>query len=141
MLAGDATQEIFTKVFLNLSKFTGKSKFSTWLYSITYNYCIDQVRKRKKGKNIFSDEMEKAPDIVEEVEDEEILTMEIDRLKQVLDTLPEGDKAVLIMKYSDEMSIVEIAESFQKSESAIKMKIMRAKQKAKQVYRDLFDPS
>ncbi|MCB0662376.1 MAG: sigma-70 family RNA polymerase sigma factor [Saprospiraceae bacterium] len=138
VLAGDATQEIFTKIFLNLSKFTGKSKFSTWLYSITYNYCIDQVRKQKKGQGLFSDEIENAPDVVEEVQDEELLTMEINRLKEVLDNLPEGDKAVLIMKYSEEMSIIEIAETFQKSESAIKMKLMRAKQKAKQVYDELY---
>ncbi|MEM6316965.1 MAG: sigma factor, partial [Bacteroidota bacterium] len=35
--AQDATQDIFLKIFLNLSKFSGKSKFSTWIYSITYN--------------------------------------------------------------------------------------------------------
>ncbi|MEZ4950584.1 MAG: sigma-70 family RNA polymerase sigma factor [Saprospiraceae bacterium] len=137
-LAGDATQEIFTKVFLNLSKFGGQSKFSTWLYSITYNFCIDQVRKNKKGKQIFSDEMEKAPEIEEEVSDEEFLTMEIERLKVVLENLPEGDKAILIMKYNDDMSIIEIAESLDKSESAIKMKIMRAKQKARQIYDEFF---
>ncbi len=47
-LAEDATQEIFVKVILNLSKFSGKSKFSTWLYSVTYNFCIDIIRKGKK---------------------------------------------------------------------------------------------
>lgn len=40
-LARDATQEIFLKIFLNLIRFEEKARFSTWVYAITYNYCID----------------------------------------------------------------------------------------------------
>ncbi len=47
-LAEDAAQEIFTKIFLRLSSFNEKAKFSTWLYSITYNFCIDVIRRKKK---------------------------------------------------------------------------------------------
>lgn len=133
-LAHDATQEIFIKVFMNLSKFGGKSKFSTWLYSITYNFCIDYIRKRKKQGRIFSDEMEKTPEPVEEeVSDKEILEIELERLKRVLEQLPVGDKAVLLMKYLDGMQIKEIAEALNKTESAIKMKIKRAKAKALEI--------
>ena len=137
-LAQDATQDIFIKIYTNLSKFSEKSKFSTWLYSITYNYCIDYLRRKKKLRNIFSDEMESAPDIVEDVEDRELLEMEVSRLKRVLEKIPPGDKAVLLMKYQDDMSIRDIAEGMEKSESAIKMKIKRAKHKALQVYNQLF---
>jgi RNA polymerase sigma-70 factor (ECF subfamily) len=137
-LAADAMQEVFTKVFLNLAKFQEKAKFSTWLYSITYNYCIDYIRKQKKAKSIFSDEMEKAPDIIEEVPDHYLMEMEVGRLKKVLDNIPVGDKEVLLMKYRDEHSIKEIAEILDKTESAIKMKIKRAKQKAQEKYKELF---
>ncbi len=137
-LAKDATQEIFTKIFLNLSKFSGRSKFSTWVYSITYNYCIDTIRKKKKEKNLFSDEMDDAPDIIEEVNDEALLEMEVKRLGRVLEMIPSGDRAVLLMKYQDDLSIKEIAEILNKTESAIKMKIKRAKHKAQKVYRDIF---
>ena len=137
-LAKDATQEIFTKIFLNLSKFSGRSKFSTWIYSITYNFCIDTIRKRKKEKKLFSDEIDDAPDIIEEIPDEALLEMEIKRLKRVLNEIPSGDRAVLLMKYQDDFSIKEIAEILDKTESAIKMKIKRAKHKAQKVYRDIF---
>jgi RNA polymerase sigma-70 factor (ECF subfamily) len=137
-MAQDATQEIFTKIFLNLAKFNEKSKFSTWVYSITYNFCIDYIRRKKKEKNLFSDEIENAPDIIEEVPDEELLQIEVKRLKSVLENIPSGDKAILMMKYQDDMSIKEIAEILDKSESAIKMKIKRAKHKAQRVYLDLF---
>lgn len=136
--AQDATQDIFLKIFLNLSKFGGKSKFSTWIYSITYNYCIDLIRKKKKDGNIFSDEMEKAPDLAEEVPDSALLEMEVSRLKVVLETIPVGDKAVLLMKYQDDMSIRDISDALNKSESAIKMKLKRAKHKAQQVYENIY---
>lgn len=138
-LAQDATQEIFLKVFLNLSRFGEKSRFSTWVYSITYNYCIDYLRRKKKQKAIFSDEIEKVPDVaVEEVSDKVLLEMEISQLKEVLENIPPGDKAILLMKYQDGMSIKEIAGILDKTESAIKMKIKRAKAKAQKVKLELF---
>jgi len=135
-LAQDATQDIFLKIFLNLSKFGGKSKFSTWIYSITYNYCIDLIRKAKKEKNIFSEDIENAPDLAEEVPDSALLEIEVKKLKVILEKIPVGDKAVLLMKYQDDMSIKEISETLDKSESAIKMKIKRAKHKVQKVYKE-----
>lgn len=137
-LAQDATQDIFLKIFLNLSKFGGKSKFSTWIYSITYNYCIDLIRKAKKEKNIFSEDIENAPDLAEEVPDSALLEIEVKKLKVILEKIPVGDKAVLLMKYQDDMSIKEISESLDKSESAIKMKIKRAKHKVQKVYKEIY---
>ena len=52
--------------------------------------------------------------------------------------IPVGDRAVLLMKYQDDMSIRDIAGVLEKSESAIKMKIKRAKHKAKSSYKDLY---
>ena len=135
-LAHDATQDIFLKIFLNLSKFGGKSKFSTWIYSITYNYCIDLIRKAKKEKNIFPEDVENAPDLAEEVPDSPLLEIEVKKLKVILEKIPVGDKAVLLMKYQDDMSIKEISETLDKSESAIKMKIKRAKHKVQKVYKE-----
>lgn len=137
-MAKDATQDIFIKIFLNLAKFGEQSKFSTWVYSITYNYCIDLIRKKKKLRNIFSDEIENAPEIIDDVPDEELMAMEVSRLKVVLDKIPVGDKAVLLMKYQDDMQIKEIAPVLGKSESAIKMKLKRAKHKAQKVYKELY---
>jgi len=135
--AQDATQDIFIKIYSNLAKFSEKSKFSTWIYSITYNYCIDYLRRKKKEKNLFTGEMDTPPDIVEDVEDRELLEIELSKLKIILEKIPVGDKAILMMKYQEEMSIKEIAAALEKTESAIKMKIKRAKAKALSVYKDL----
>ena len=135
--AEDATQEIFVKILLNLSKFSGKSKFSTWIYSITYNYCIDSIRKRKKDKSVLVEDMTNEHDVAEDgVEDRFLLEMSVKRLKVILEKIPVTDKAILLMKYQDEMSIKEISEILDKSESAIKMKIKRAKQKFKRIHKE-----
>ncbi|MEM6318121.1 MAG: sigma-70 family RNA polymerase sigma factor, partial [Bacteroidota bacterium] len=99
------------------------------------------IRKKKKSGNIFSDEIERAPDLAEEVPDSALLEMEVRKLKVVLDNIPVGDKAVLLMKYQDDMSIKEISDSLNKSESAIKMKLKRAKHKAQKVYEEKFKSS
>ncbi|MDF1695497.1 MAG: RNA polymerase sigma factor [Saprospiraceae bacterium] len=137
--AEDAAQEIFVKVLLNLSKFSGKSKFSTWLYSITYNFCIDTIRKSKKNIGVLVDDIGRYGDVVEdEIEDSEIIETNVYRLKEVLNILPSGDKAILLMKYQDEFSIKEICKIIDKSESAVKMKIKRAKEKFLRKYKELY---
>ena len=133
--AKDAVQDIFVKIMLNLGNFGEKSQFSTWIYSITYNFCIDNIRKRKKDKTLFSEDIERAPDVAEdEVPDEYLLEMDVKYLKRVLEELPTGDRMIILMKYQDDMSIKEIAEMIDKTESAVKMKIKRAKHKAQELF-------
>lgn len=133
--AKDAVQDIFVKIMLNLGNFGEKSQFSTWIYSITYNFCIDLIRKRKKEKTVFGDDMERAPDVAEEdVPDEFMLEMDVKYLKRVLEDLNTGDRMILLMKYQDDMSIKEIADTIDKTESAVKMKIKRAKYKAQELF-------
>jgi RNA polymerase sigma factor (sigma-70 family) len=136
--ARDAVQDIFVKIMLNLGNFGEKSQFSTWIYSITYNFCIDVIRKKKKDKTLFSEDIERAPDVAaDEVPDQYLLEMDMKYLKQVLEELPTGDKMILLMKYQDDMSIKEIADILDKTESAIKMKIKRAKHKAQEIFERL----
>jgi len=137
--AQDAAQDVFLKIFLNLAKFNKKSRFSTWVYSITYNYCIDYLRRKKKEKTILTDDDEGQDPIEEDFDEKEILEMEIERLAFILDKIPEQDKMVLLMKYREDLSIKDISKAFGKSESAIKMKLKRAKNKVRKLYNENFD--
>lgn len=138
-LARDATQDIFIKILLNLSKFTEQSSFSTWVYSITYNYCIDLIRKKKKIPLLYTEDVGRISKEQEvEVPDSVLLEMKQERLAKVLDRLPPGDKAILMMKYIDDLQIKDIGDILGKTESAIKMQIMRAKQKAQNIYDELY---
>ena len=137
--AKDAVQDIFVKIMTNLANIGERAQFSTWVYSITYNYCIDIIRKKKKEKTLFTDDIERAPDVAaEEVPDEFLLEMEVKHLKSVLEILPPGDRMILLMKYQDDMSIRDISEVLDKTESAVKMKIKRAKHKAQELFNKMF---
>lgn len=137
-LAEDAMQDIFVKVMMNLASFNERAQFSTWIYSITYNFCIDYIRKHKKEKQLFVDDIERAPDVTDDIPDEFLLSMEVKRLKVVLERLPLDDHAILLMKYQDDMSIRDIAEILKKTESAVKMKLKRAKEKSQEIYLSLY---
>jgi len=137
-VAQDAVQDIFLKIITNLSKFKEDSRFSTWVYSITYNWCIDLIRKRKKKHHVeVSDDMENL-DHVDEVNDQFLVDVEISRLKIIMEEIPQDDKAILLMKYLEELSIKEITEALGKSESAVKMQIKRAKHRFKLIYNKHF---
>ena len=138
-MARDATQDIFIKILLNLAKFTEQSSFSTWVYSITYNYCIDLIRKKKKIPLLYTEDVGKMSKETEvEIPDSVLLEMKQERLAKVLDRLPPGDKAILMMKYIDDLQIKDIGDVLGKTESAIKMQIMRAKQKAQVIYDEMY---
>ncbi len=139
-MSKDALQDIFLKVLLNISKFNFKSKFTTWVYSITYNHCIDVIRKEGKLKTekddfaTFSREIDDNDSYAEE----ELLRIKVHKLELVLDSIPAKDKALLLMKYQGGLSIKEICLILNKSESAVKMGIKRAKEKSLKKYRELF---
>ncbi len=137
-LAEDATQEIFVKILLSLSKFSGKSKFSTWLYSITYNYCIDQIRKEKKDITLPMTDSNYHDPIDDEMYDSEIKETNVFRLKEILTMLNAEDKSILMMKYQDDLSINDICQMLNKTESAVKMKILRAKEKFLRIYQQQY---
>lgn len=132
-------RKYLSKILLNLSRFNEQSSFSTWVYSITYNYCIDIIRKKKKVQLIFTEDIGNVSKEAEiEVPDSVLLEMKHDRLQKILELIPPGDKAVLMMKYKDDMSIKEMADGLGKTESAIKMQIMRAKIRAQIEYERIF---
>ncbi len=64
--ADDVCQEVMLKVLYGLKNFEGKSKFKTWLYSITYNECITQYRKERRKRRLMDalslDPLEEAAD-------------------------------------------------------------------------------
>ncbi len=140
-MSKDALQDIFLKVLLNISKFNFKSKFTTWVYSITYNHCIDVIRKEGKLKfekeeySMYSEKIDTNDAIHEE---EELLKIKVHNLEVVLDSIPIKDKAVLLMKYQGGLSIKEMCSMLNKSESAVKMGIKRAKEKCIRKHKELF---
>ena len=129
--AEDFTHDIFMRVVLKIGTFKETAKFSTWLYSITYNYCMDQMRLAKKhGEQPLDENF----DLEEDDEDTELEEMQSAGLKNALAQIPADERTILLMKYQDNFSIREIADSFKLTESAVKMRLKRTKEKLKKIY-------
>ena len=126
-LAKDLTHDIFLKAFVNLSKFDHRSKFGTWLYSITYNYCLDTLRKGQRTRSEEIDERVEDGTIDDQAYEAKLLGLRADRLDQVIAKLDPADRALLLMKYQEDLSVKDIMEVMALQESAVKMRILRAR--------------
>lgn len=129
--AEDYTHDIFMKLITKLGSFKANAKFSTWLYTITYNFCMDSIRKSKR---IREESLDEYHGIEEEENVDELLGMKSEGLRKSLEGVSEQEKAMILMKYQDNFSIKEISEAFDISESATKMRLLRAKEKMKSIY-------
>jgi RNA polymerase sigma factor (sigma-70 family) len=129
--AEDFTHDIFMKLVLNLASYKETAKFSTWLYSITYNYCIDQTRVSKKYSEVGLDENY---DLADDDDDAEIAELEAQQLNKAMQQILPEEKSILMMKYQDDLSIKEISDTLDISESAVKMRLLRAKEKLRKIY-------
>lgn len=137
--AEDLTQDVFLQLFLKLASFKGKSKFSTWLYSFTYNFCVNYVNRNKQRR--LSDQSvpldQKEYKLTEEVPDENIYEMKAKMLERALGEIGVEDKSILLLKYQDGASIKELTEVLEIGESAVKMRLKRAKAKLLEIHNTL----
>jgi RNA polymerase sigma factor (sigma-70 family) len=132
--AEDLTHDIFLKLIFKLGTFKEDAKFSTWLYSITYNHCMDQLRSNKKRGEVLQEEPIEVPDDIDLNNLFDGEDVQLKNLKTALDQLSVDEKGVLFMKYMDDMSIRDIAGIFNVTESAIKMRLLRSREKLRKKY-------
>lgn len=124
----DLAQEVFIKVWRNATKFQGKAKFSTWLYRITANHCIN-YRRKNKHKHASLDEMAEqgqTPDALI-VEPDWKQTRDAALIRTAVDELPERQRMALILAQYEGQSYKEIAEIMQVSVSSVESLIFRAR--------------
>lgn len=142
--AQDMAHDVMIKAFVKLSTFEGKSSFSTWLFQITYAHCIDYLRNQKKMiEETIDDEKFDAGEYQEDsndtIEEKELFESKLENTFDILDEINPQDRVLLMMKYQDNMQIKEIAEFCGCSESALKMKLKRARDKVKEMYHLKYD--
>ncbi len=134
--AQDLTQDVFLQLFIKLRTFKGKSKFSTWLYSFTYNFCVNYINRNKQRKiqeqSVQVEETEYK--LTEDVPDESLYEMKADRLKKALEMISVEDKSLLLLKYQDGASIKDLVNLMDLGESAVKMRLKRAKERLLEIY-------
>jgi len=131
--AEDITQNVFIKVFRNISSFKGDSSLATWLYRITINECISNLRKERfKSKlNSLSDFFTKDttpstnhPETPLEVLEKDNLS---NAIKNAVDSLAENQRIAFVLSKYDELSQKEIAKIMVINEGAVESLLQRAK--------------
>ena len=123
--AEDALQEVFLKVFDRIKNYRGDSAFSTWLYRMTTNHCLDLLRRRKIVAFLG---FENAPEVADKKDSAKAIDLGLSpSVERVLAKLPEKQKACLLLREMDELSYEDIAVALQLSLGSVKSNIHRAK--------------
>lgn len=132
----DIAQEVFLKVWRSAGSFQGKSKLSTWLYRITVNLCLKEIKSVQRRKwlrffhlspephNLAADSLPDESPIAEEL----VIAQELSRqITDALQSLPENQRIALILKRFDDFSYEEISVVLGCSVPAVESLMVRAK--------------
>ncbi|MDD4053185.1 MAG: RNA polymerase sigma factor [candidate division Zixibacteria bacterium] len=133
-IASDVTQEIFIKLYHNLEKYREEKSFTSWIFAISRNYCIDYWRKNKKymansqelDENISSGQMTPEENLSRE--------SEIELLRKKISQLEPDLRLILILRDIHDLSYQEIADRFSIPEGTVKSRINRARLKLAEAY-------
>lgn len=138
--AFDVAQEVFIRAFRSLKSFKCESSFSSWLYRITANMCIDFIRKNKKRYNVVSIDSAESeafplelPDIRYSPENE----LEKKELRKAVDealsVLAPEQRSILFLRELEDMSYAEISECLGIDVGTVKSRIFRARAKLSKI--------
>jgi len=129
--ANDLLQEVFLRVWLNLSKFRQEAALSTWLYRICVNTCLQWVRQAKRRPEAAGTELPELP-----APPPDPATAQLARLHRALARLPEADR-LLMMLVLDEQPYARIAEICDQTEGNIRVRLHRIRQRLAQLLQQL----
>ncbi|MED4625825.1 RNA polymerase sigma factor SigW [Bacillus velezensis] len=143
--AEDIAQEAFIRAYVNIDSFDINRKFSTWLYRIATNLTIDRIRKKKpdyyldaevagaEGLTMYS---QIAADGV--LPEDAVLSLELsDTIQKKILKLPDKYRTVIVLKYIDELSLIEIGEILNIPVGTVKTRIHRGREALRKQLRDL----
>ncbi|WP_026678232.1 RNA polymerase sigma factor SigW [Fictibacillus gelatini] len=141
--AEDLAQETFVRAYTKINQYNGEYKFSTWLYRIATNLCIDRLRKKKPdfsldaevpgadGATLYSQVATAEPLPEEAVVEKE----KHDQLQQEIIKLPEKYRTAILLKYVEDLSLEEIGKIMDLPVPTVKTRIHRGREALKKVFR------
>jgi RNA polymerase sigma-70 factor (ECF subfamily) len=129
--AHDFTHDIFIRMFTCLDRFQERSTFSTWLYAISYNYCMDQIKQAKRlpMTNLIP-ENDSYSSTMDETDQ---LDYSLQHLSRVLKTISPQEVTLLKLKYQEGLAVHQIAQQLNLKDSAVKMRLKRSRSKVRQL--------
>ena len=140
--AEEISQDTFLKVFKSLNKFKGDSKFSTWIYRVGYNTCLDRIKKNKRAQRTVA---------IDEFTEHQIKTldnaldnMEMEERKlaiqHCLQLLPSEDSYLMTLYYFEELSLEEISKIIDITVNNVKVKLFRSRKRLATILKQRIEP-
>lgn len=129
--AQDLVQEAFIKVYHQLGKYEGKGTFSSWIYRVAINHCMDEFRKKRYKMQ----QLEISEDQVMNPNHPEVIFLKKEKnrqLEKLIGTLPEEERIIILLRYVNELSYNEISELVETPVSNVRNKLHRAKKKLRE---------
>lgn len=129
----DATQEALIKIYKNIHTFELKAKFLTWSQRIVTNVCIDKCRQYKESISVEEHEYvlnQFSSNHVEEEIEKNILASD---LRKAINQLADKYRAVIIMRYIQDLSYKEIAEVLDLPLNTVKSYLFRARRQLQEI--------
>lgn len=140
--AEEAAQDTFVKIYKSLNQFKSESKFSTWIYKITYNNCLDRLKKQKRNRPVVAinefteNEVTSLMNVLNTIEENERKQM----IKTCLDLLNAEENFLLTLYYFNENSLKEIAVIMGINENNVKIKLYRSRKKLAGILKTKLEP-
>lgn len=127
--AEEAAQECFLRAYRNMRRYDPKRSFSTWLLSIASHYCIDQLRRRRLVVDSLEalQPWEEPADEAPGPESASARRESQEATRALLGRLGPQDRAVVILRYWEDLSTEEIAEALALTDKAVKSRLHRAR--------------
>lgn len=140
--AADLTQEAFVKAWRCLEGFQFKSAFSTWLFRLTSNVCLDHLRSRKRSQTVplivaceDSEELVIDPPDPAPLPEEQLVLSEEQRCLQLaMDALEAEERRLLALRVVNDMSYAEIAALLEIKEGTVKSRLSRARERLRKKF-------
>ena len=140
--AEEVAQDTFIKVYKSLCKFKGDSKFSTWIYKVAYNTCLDRLKKKKREQHVVG--IDEFTEHEVKTIDNALYALEVkERQKAIQDCiqlLPSEDAFLLTLFYFEEQSLEEISKVMDITPNNVKVKLFRSRKKLTAVLKERLEP-
>ncbi|MDD5210085.1 MAG: sigma-70 family RNA polymerase sigma factor [Elusimicrobiales bacterium] len=135
--AEEASQEAFVKAFRGLSSYNSAYHFSSWLFRIAHNACMDALRAGNKTVSLDTEDFPDLPDRSAGVEAKVEDSITSERIEAMLAALPPLYSEVLLLAYKENMGSSEIALVLGAPEGTVKARLFRARELMKvKLYRE-----
>jgi RNA polymerase sigma-70 factor (ECF subfamily) len=139
-VASDVTQQVFLKLLTSIAQFRGDAAFSTWLYRLVVNACLDVTRSRAADSSTVSTAPREASIGADSQEESYARAQEAIRVRAAISTLPTKFRIAVLLRYFDDLSYQEMADALGCSMGTVASRLSRGHKMLAERLKDMDGP-